>query len=232
MTSQAKDFYAVLGVSRNSTAQEIKKRFLDLARERHPDRFKGEAKAKAESEFQEITEAFNVLTDPSKRRQLDVDLARPAGGQKPFEASDVVRVYLNRGIRAFKEGKWLEAATNFDRAVQSDQRNVQAWHHLALTCLKEERWINKAQEAIERALELEPSNATYLKLAGKIFAQSGMVPRAKQYYNEALKVGGPDAAVKKALEELGGSPPPGQRAEPGQRTEPDKGKPGLFRKIW
>lgn len=224
--SQTKDFYAILGVSRDSTSQEIKKRFLDLARERHPDRFKGADKAKAELEFQDITEAFNVLMDPGKRRQLDLSLTRAAQPQKNFEQADVVRVYMNRGIRAFKENNWLEAATNFDRAIQTDPRNVQAWHHLALTCLKEERWLSKGQEAIERALEIEPQNATYLKLAGKIFAQSGMVPRAKQYYNEALKVGGPDATVKKALEELGGG------AVSDGRPEPDKGKPSLFRKIW
>lgn len=226
MSSQTRDFYAILGVSRDAASQEIKKRFLDLARERHPDRFKGEEKAKAEIAFQAITEAFNALMDPSKRRQLDYSLNRPASSNQSYESNDVVRVYLNRGIRAFKEGKWLEAATNFDRAIQTDPKNVQAWHHLALTCVKEERWLSKGQEAIERTLELEPQNPTYLKLAGKIFAMSGMVPRAKQYYNEALKVGGPDATVKKALDELGGGP------APDARTEPEKGKPSLFRKIW
>lgn len=225
-SSQTKDFYLILGVSRTATPQDIKKRFLELARERHPDRFKGEEKAKAELVFQDITEAFNVLSDAVRRRQLDAELSRPTGGNKAFDNSEVVRVYLNRGIRAYKEGKWLEAATQFDRATQTDPQNVQAWHHLALTCIKEERWNSKAQEAIDRALALDPQNAAYLKLAGKIYASGGMAARAKQYYNDALKVGGPDAAVRKALEELGGAPPAAQRAEP------EKGKPSLFRKIW
>ncbi len=224
--SQTKDFYAILGVARTASPQDIKKRFLELARERHPDRFKGEEKQKAELVFQDITEAFNVLSDAIRRRQLDAELARPAGPQKAFDNSEVVRVYLNRGIRAYKEGKWLEAATHFDRATQTDPQNVQAWHHLALTCVKEERWNSKAQEAIDRALALDPQNVSYLKLAGKIYATGGMTVRAKQYYNDALKVGGPDAAVRKALEELGGGAPAAQRAEP------EKGKPSLFRKIW
>jgi len=224
--SQIKDFYVILGISRTAAPQDIKKRFLELARERHPDRFKGEEKQKAELEFQDITEAFNVLSDPVRRRQLDAELNRPSGAPKPYDNSEIVRVYLNRGIRSYKEGKWLEAATHFDRATQTDPKNVQAWHHLALTCMKEERWNSKAQEAIDRALALEPQNVAYLKLAGKIYTTGGMAARAKQYYNDALKVGGPDAAVRKALEELGGSPPVGPRAEP------EKGKPSLFRKIW
>ena len=223
--SQTKDFYAILGVSRTASPQDIKKRFLELARERHPDRFKGEDKQKAELVFQDITEAFNVLSDAVRRRQIDAELSRPAN-QRPSDNSEVMRVYLNRGIRAYKEGNWLEAATQFDRATQTDPQNVQAWHHLALTCVKEERWNSKAQEAIERTLQLEPQNASYLKLAGKIFASGGMAARAKQYYNDALKVGGPDAAVRKALEELGGG------ASAGERAAPEKGKPSLFRKIW
>lgn len=223
--SQTKDFYAILGVSRTASPQDIKKRFLELARERHPDRFKGEEKAKAELVFQDITEAFNVLSDAVRRRQIDAELNRPAS-QRTSDNSEVMRVYLNRGIRAYKEGNWLEAATQFDRATQTDPQNVQAWHHLALTCVKEERWNSKAQEAIERALQLDPRNASYLKLAGKIFASGGMAARAKQYYNDALKVGGPDAAVRKALEELGGGAPAGEHAAP------EKGKPSLFRKIW
>lgn len=223
--SQTKDFYVILGVSRSASPQDIKKRFLELARERHPDRFKGEEKQKAELVFQDLTEAFNVLSDAVRRRQLDAELNRPAS-QRPSDNSEVMRVYLNRGIRAYKEGNWLEAATQFDRATQTDPQNVQAWHHLALTCVKEERWNSKAQEAIERALRLEPQNAAYLKLAGKIFASGGMAARAKQYYNDALKVGGPDAAVRKALEELGGG------ASAGERAAPEKGKPSLFRKIW
>jgi curved DNA-binding protein CbpA len=226
--SQAKDYYAVLGVPRDAVSQDIKKRFLELARTRHPDRYHGEEKVRAEREFQDFTEAFNVLMDPLRRRQVDMTLNRPATA-KPTDASDVVRVYMNRGIRAYKEGKWLEAASHFDRATQVDHKSAQAWHHLALVGTKEERWLGKAQEAIERALDLAPNDVAYLKLAGKIFAMSKMVDRAKQYYNQALKIGGPDSAVKKALEELGGAPPVATAAS---RGEPEKEKPSLFRKIW
>ncbi len=165
--SQTKDFYAILGVSRTASPQDIKKRFLELARERHPDRFKGEEKAKAELVFQDITEAFNVLSDAVRRRQLDAELNRPAGGHKAFDNSEVVRVYLNRGIRAYKEGKWLEAATQFDRATQTDPQNVQAWHHLALTCVKEERWNSKAQEAIDKAAAARPAERRVPEIGGE-----------------------------------------------------------------
>ncbi|MEM1202432.1 MAG: DnaJ domain-containing protein [Acidobacteriota bacterium] len=221
--SSNKDFYAVLGVPRDATVRDIKKRFLALARERHPDRFQGDAKVEAETEFQNITEAFNVLSDPVRRRQVDLALSRPAKAQ--HDPQDILRVYLNRGIRAFKQGNWLEAANNFDRATQTNPNEAQAWHHLALTCMKEPRWSTKAQEAIVRACELRPDHLPYLKLAGRIFADGGMTPRAKQYYNQALKLSGGDPSIRKALADLtGGAPADGPEAA--------EGKPSLFRKIW
>lgn len=219
--STSKSFYEVLSLPRDAKRPDIKSRFLELARERHPDRFQGEEKARAEVEFQEITEAFNILMDPVRRRQHDLELDRPAG-KSTYDPTEVARVYVNRGIRAFKQGNFFEAADNFERACQTEPRNYQAWHHLALVCIREERWLPKAREAIDHACELRPDHAPYLKLAGKIYARSGMTPRAKQYYNQALKVGGADASIRKALEALGEAPP----------KEQEKGKPSLFRKVW
>ncbi len=216
-----KNFYEVLSLPRNVRPPQIKERFRELARERHPDRFQGGDKDRAEEEFQDITEAFNVLMDPVRRRQHDLELDRPVRSAV-HDPKEVVRVYLNRGIRAFKKHNLAEAAANFSRATENDPDNYQAWHHLALTCVREKRWLSRAQEAIVRACELRPGHAPYLKLAGKVFARSGMTARAKQYYNQALREGGPDPAISKAIKDLEGTP--------GQESE--KGKPGLFRKIW
>ena len=130
----SKDFYSVLALDRKAKPQEIKARFRELARERHPDRFQGADKDQAEQEFQDITEAFNVLMDPIRRRQHDLELDRPA--QRPVhDPNEVVRVYLNRGIRAFKNHNLAEAAAHFSRATETDPESFQAWHHLAMASM-------------------------------------------------------------------------------------------------
>lgn len=220
------DFYTILSLPRNVKPADVKKRFRELARERHPDRFIGEEKAKAEIEFQRITEAFNVLMDPVRRRQHDLELDRPAREDRQHDPEQLVRVYLNRGIRAYKQGNFAEAADNFSRATQAQPKNYQAWHHLALACNKQERWLPKAQEAITKACELRPNHIPYLKLAGKIFARSGMASRAKQYYNEAISLGGSDPAIRQALKALEGG------SEGASGADGEKGKGGLFRKMW
>ena len=113
----AKDFYTILGLPRQATAAQIKARFRELARERHPDRFHGEEKVKAEEEFQQIAEAFNTLSDPVRRRQHDLELDRPESAR--YDPGQIERVYLSRGTRAYKQGNYLEAANNFDQAAQA-----------------------------------------------------------------------------------------------------------------
>lgn len=67
--AQNKDFYAVLGVPASVTQEELKKQYRKLAAKHHPD--KNPNDPKAAERFKEISEAFNVLGDPEKRKQYD-----------------------------------------------------------------------------------------------------------------------------------------------------------------
>ncbi len=198
----AKNYYVILGLPQNATTRQVRERFLQLAREHHPDRYNGEDKPEAERQFQEITQAFNVLSDPTRRREHDLELVRPESQQQ--DAAQAARVYLQRGVKAYREGQYAEAAQNFDRATQEHPASAQAWHYLALACRGKRKWLPRARESIIKACELDPMNATYLKLAGQIFADSGMTQRAEAYYQKALTWGGEDPDVRSALEQLAG----------------------------
>lgn len=68
MAQQKRDYYEVLGVSRNATTDEIKKAFRKLAMQYHPDVNKS---PDAEAKFKEINEAYSVLSDDKKRQLYD-----------------------------------------------------------------------------------------------------------------------------------------------------------------
>ncbi len=64
-----KDYYKILGVEKSATPEDIKKAFRKLAVKYHPDKNKDDKKA--EEKFKEVNEAYEVLSDPEKRKQND-----------------------------------------------------------------------------------------------------------------------------------------------------------------
>ena len=70
MAESKRDYYEVLGVSKGASADEIKKAYRSLAKKYHPD-LHPDNREEAEAKFKEISEAYEVLSDPDKRSRYD-----------------------------------------------------------------------------------------------------------------------------------------------------------------
>lgn len=95
--STTRDYYEILGVSKDATEAEIKKAYRKLAMKYHPDKNKEED---AEEKFKEISEAYAVLSDADKREQYD--RFGHAGIDSRYSQEDIFR---NADFRGFEIGR-------------------------------------------------------------------------------------------------------------------------------
>src|SRR5215204_4522010 len=155
MANGSADYYNVLGVDKKASQDDIKKAYRKLARQYHPDTNKD---AGAEERFKRVSEAYDVLSDPEKRKKYDRGglfagagpfgaggAAGGAGGAADFGSfSDILSGIFNtgggRGTRtrpAAERGRDLETTVglSFDQAVEGAQVPVSvATHSACPTC--------------------------------------------------------------------------------------------------
>ena len=197
------NYYEVLGVPRDAPDAAIRDRFRALARDAHPDRFTDPVrKAAAEVRFQLLTEAVNVLTSPQRRKAHDFDLDKGKSESAAHDPQAVARVYLAKGVKAYKDGDFVEAVAMFDLSVQHWNRDPKALHYLALACCKVPGQARKGVDAIEAALKMEPNNGIFHREAGKLYLAAGLRSKAERHFEEAARSNPDDSGVRKGLEEF------------------------------
>lgn len=106
-----KDYYQILGVSRNASDEDIKKAYRKMALKYHPDRLVNASEKErkdAEEKLKEISEAYSVLKDPQKRQQYDnfgsySASGNNAGGFGDFNVNDIFNSFFGDGNDVFSD---------------------------------------------------------------------------------------------------------------------------------
>src|SRR5665213_1199938 len=93
MATTKRDYYEVLGVTKTCDVEEIKRSYRRLAMKYHPDRNQHDGKAEAEIRFKECSEAYEVLSDPPKRKKYDQFGHAGMSGQHDFSHMDVGDIF-------------------------------------------------------------------------------------------------------------------------------------------
>jgi DnaJ family protein A protein 2 len=87
------EYYEILGLDKNCSEKDIKKAYHKLARKNHPDKAKEEEKEEATKKFQQIGEAYEVLSDPEKRKIYDIQGKEGLNGNVNMNPFDIFSMF-------------------------------------------------------------------------------------------------------------------------------------------
>ena len=192
--------YEILGVAQKASADEIRRTYLKLARDRHPDRFTDAAeKAKAHEFFQQLTEAFNTLSNEQRRQAYDREQAAP----KLEKPEDIAKDAYTRALKKAEGGQDQEAVDLLHVAIHHQPN--QAQYHAALGRLlaRHKKHARDAVSALEKAAQLSPETLAYHLEVASLLSLQGLKIRAKKALEEALKREPQDPRVQQLASELG-----------------------------
>lgn len=200
--ASAFSLYDILGVERDATEAQIRAAFRQLTVQHHPDRFAGKDRAAAEARFQEITEAFNVLSRPDSRKKYDDELSQGLGGGGAGAAMDpreLARRLAAKGAQTLREGNLNDAVEILQSALNHDENCARGHYFMGVALQRQTGREKDALRHLEKALTLEPGNAAMIAEAAGAALAVGMKAKAKRLAEETL---GFDPTNKKAAKVL------------------------------
>ena len=177
------DYYAILGVARTATPNQIKEAYQRLARENHPDRFRdAEARGRAEARFQEINESYNHLRDTRLRLEYDRNLARLS-----LTPQQEAQLCYKTGQIKEQMRDYNEALVAYYEAMRLEPANIAYLTAAARLLGRDPGKARQAVEMYEKAIAQDPmAIEPYLEL-GDLLGRSRLYTRARRVYELGLK---------------------------------------------
>jgi DnaJ-class molecular chaperone len=194
------DFYETLGVPRTASSAEVRKAYLVIARERHPDRFAdpGE-KARAQEFFQVATEAFNTLSNDRARAQYDAEQAKP----KLVGPAEIGADAFAHGLQQWEARDVAGAIELFRSAVYHVPQEARYHAALGRALARHPKAAREAVVSFEEAARLAPRNPQIHAELALVLEGQGLHIRARKAAETARALAPEDPQVAKVVAQLG-----------------------------
>jgi len=199
------DYYNILGVSPLATDTEIKNAYRRLAKECHPDKsFSAGHPILTNAQFDELNEAYHVLSDRKRRQDYDRIRSDKTGTLAETQDAKVLQAEnsFRNGLKALKEENPRQAVSFLEWAVKYNPNKPIYRSKLGLAMAMAGEDMEKARASCERAIEMEMFNAAHYVDLAEVYLLAGLTEKAREKYKEALKWDPRNRTAAERLKEL------------------------------
>lgn len=194
----------LLEVDEKADSEKIKKNYYRLAKEYHPDRHLTVAdpntKIKLTAIFDALTKAYNTLSD-NKLKEGNYKSLASLKKETATTENNTAEDHFKQGTTEFKKGNYLGAINHFKWAIKIDPDNANYLSYLSLAYSKVPGKLKDAEEALHKAIKLEPFKADLHANLGLIYIKAGLKKKAHSSFQKALKIEPLHNKAKKGLEQ-------------------------------
>lgn len=200
--------YQILGVPPQSDVDTIKRAYIALAKEYHPDRFFRpefeDLQDAVNSIFMHVSEAYSTLHNPTARGEYDREALRtttPVAREKaPPEDSHLAREQFAKGFAQLNSGDVWTAIQALRWAVNLAPQNPRYHTWLGVALMRTKKRLHEAEEHCKTAIALDYNNAQYYVHLGQVYRAGHLFDKAKKQFETALRL---DPKHPEALKEIG-----------------------------
>ena len=170
------DYYAVLGVPRSVTSEDLKRRYRQLVRNHHPD--VADDPDQAHERFIRIVEAYRTLSEPALRRAYDAvqATAPPPVLSRSAQVTEQLEDWFRHAVHRLEEGDLNGAAAHCRKILSLDEHHAAAQAMLGDIHVQREEW-DQALVCFSNAVSAAPRNPAYARKLRQA-AESGQQARA------------------------------------------------------
>jgi curved DNA-binding protein CbpA len=214
----ASNYYDLLGVGHQASADEVKNAYHSLARRYHPDRFHqadAQLRNQIESAFARVAQAYEVLGDQSSRASYDAHFAAPASpsaskgttrqrspASPKAPAENRAEASFQKGVAAMNQRQPQQALRFFAEAASIEPRCARYRAEYGRVLINDPKTRRLAEFELKAAIALEPDNTSYRVALAELYKALGLRRRAEGELQRALTMDPKNAAARTLLASL------------------------------
>jgi tetratricopeptide (TPR) repeat protein len=185
------DHYALLRVSSACTRDEVLRAYYVVARDYHPDRYRTgplqDLRERMETYFARVTEAYNTLYDPDRRKSYDVERSEEQATEITQDTAELAKQNFKRARSLIAKGRFADAVPWLENAVQQDAPNASYRVELGKLMARNPRMRQEAEEHLIQANRLDPSLVDGYLALGDLYLKQADPQNATRMFHEVLR---------------------------------------------